>query len=259
METEAILGMNQEAMFSFNIPADKIPAQQLITDPIKKKIQNTVSVFETSSLKPRYDIIALLHDGPKGIKQVTYGKHQTTEFGNLKALLEKYSRSLGRYSKDFIPYLSKIGVTPLADNQAFINLLRYAGTDIVMHEVQDAFFDQYYWNPALSFFLRNGFRLPLSMLVIYDSYIHSGSIPSWLRNDFKEKVPAAGGDEKAWTTSYVTTRDNWLEHHPNKVLQNTDYRTDCMLAAIQAGNWDLSGEIVCKFNQKDPHAWITIK
>jgi chitosanase len=259
MNTELIASMNLENPFSFNIPAEAMPAQQLITPIVKKKIQDTVSVFETSSLKPRYDIIALLRDGPKGIKQVTYGKHQTTEFGNLKALLEKYSRALGRYSKDFIPYLSKIGKEPLADNRPFLTLLKYAGTDQVMHDVQDSFFDQYYWNPALKFFLSNGFKTPLALLVIYDSFIHSGGVPPWLRDDFKEKTPGKGGNEMEWVRQYLLARDLWLEHHPNKILNNTDYRTDCMLEEVQQGNWDLTGDIVCKFNQKDPKNWITIK
>lgn len=260
MNTALALGMNLEQAFSFNIPPEQMPAQQLIPDHIKKKIQQVVSVFETSSLKPRYDIIAILPDGPNRIKQITYGKHQTTEFGNLKGLIQKYIAAKGRYSKDFQPYISKIGqLPPLASNQPFINLLRYAGTDEVMHEVQDAFFDQYYWNPALAFFLRNGFTTALSMLVIYDSFIHSGGVPAWLRDDFKEKTPAAGGDEKAWTKAYLLTRDHWLENHSNKILRNTDYRTDCMLAEVEQENWDLSGELVCKFNQSDPKNWITIK
>lgn len=230
----------------------------MITPLIKKKIQEVVSVFETSSRKPLYDILVVLPDGPNRCRQITYGKHQTTEFGNLKALIKSYIASYGRYAKDFQPFLGMIGTRMLCDNQQFKALLKLAGTDQQMHEVQDKFFDEVYWKPAERFFLQQGFTLNLSMLVIYDSYIHSGGIPAWLRDDFAQVPPAQGGDEKAWTRAYVTCRDYWLEHHENKILRNTDYRTDCMLEEIEQGNWDLSGELVCKFNQADKKNWITI-
>lgn len=235
----------------------------------KEKILSVTSVFETSRLMPHYDVITILRDGPKdqnGKKrlQITYGKHQTTEFGNLKALIRMYIDSYGRYAREFRPYLSQIGVTPLCTNKPFLYLLKMAGTDYIMHEVQDRFFDQYYWNPAYQFFLRNGFQLPLSMLVIYDSYIHSGGIPAWLRDDFSEVPPVKGGEEKAWTAAYVEARDLWLENHSDKVLRNTDYRTDCFIEAIEQGNWDLSKPLICKFNLEDKDGdgyesgWITI-
>jgi hypothetical protein len=48
--------------------------------------------------------------------------------------------------------------------------------------------------------------LPLSMLVVYDSFIHSGSVPMFLRKRFIERPPANGGDEKKWIGSYVEVR-----------------------------------------------------
>ena len=127
-----------------------------------------------------------------------------------------------------------------------------------MHDVQDAFFDRYYWNPAVNFFSANLFTLPLSMAVIYDSYIHSGSIPAWLRKDFPERTPLKGGNEMEWINEYVTTRDNWLEHHSNKILRGTDYRTDCWLGQIKAENWMLEKPVVVKFNSSNQKDWITI-
>jgi hypothetical protein len=51
-------------------------------------------------------------------------------------------------------------------------------------------------NAACEWFKKNGFTLPLSMLVIYDSYIHSGGIRNDLRKRFAEWVPAEGRNEK---------------------------------------------------------------
>lgn len=233
----------------------------MIDPTIKKKIQDIVSVFETSSTKPLYDILVCLPDGPGGIRQITYGKHQTTEYGNLNALIKKYCETAGaRYAKDLQNYLQFIGKHdhPLADNLPFKQLLKLAGTDYVMHQVQDEFFDRYYWDPAVNFFETNRFSLALSMAVIYDSYIHSGGVPSWLRKRFTEKTPVNGGNEKEWISEYVYTRDNWLEHHEDKVLRNTDYRTDCWIEQIHTNNWDLKQPVTCKFNLSDKKHWITI-
>lgn len=232
----------------------------MITPPNKKKIQDVVSVFETSSTKPLYDILVCMHDGPGKCLQITYGKHQTTEFGNLKALIRMYCDSYGRYARDLRSYLAYIGdpLHPLAKNEPFKYLLKLAGTDIVMHEVQDKFFDQYYWDPAMKFFQQQNFTLPLSMLVIYDSYIQSGGILDFLRKRFGEKTPINNGNEQRWISAYVNVRDKWLEDHTNPILPYTDYRTDCLQDAIQKNNWDLSQPIICKFNSNDPKKWVTV-
>jgi chitosanase len=230
----------------------------MIATTTKNKILSIVSVFETSSLNPRYDILVVLNDGPHRKPQITFGKHQTTEYGNLKVLLQMYDAVGGLYAKEFKQYLPLIGIKPLSNNETFKYWLKQAGKDPVMIRVQDKFFDQMYWAPAEKFFNDNKFTLPLSMAVIYDSYIHSGSIPAWLRDDFSEVPPAKGGDEKAWITAYVNTRDYWLEHHSNKILNNTDYRTDTWKDCIAANDWQLLKPVVCKFNSSVPSKWITI-
>jgi chitosanase len=231
-----------------------------ITPPIKKKIQDVVSVFETSSVKPRYDILVVMADGPGRCLQITYGKHQTTEYGNLRALIKMYCDSYGRYANDLRSYIGFIGRPdkPLAKNESFKHLLKLAGTDYIMAEVQDRFFDQYYWDPAFNFFQKQNFTLPLSMLVIYDSFIQSGGILDFLRNRFGERTPINNGNEKRWITAYTNVRDKWLENHSNPLLPHTDYRTDCLLDAISKDNWDLAKPLVCKFNSFKPSDWITI-
>lgn len=230
----------------------------MITSAIKKKIQSITSVFETSSKTAKYDALTILPDGPKGRMQITFGAHQTTEFGNLKILLKDYIKAKGKYALFFEKFMDKIGVTPLHGSATFRNTLRLTGKDPIMQQVQDAFFDRLYWTPAYQFFQANGFTLPLSMLVIYDSYIHSGGVPAFLRDDFKEVVPAKGGEEKAWLTAYVNARDLWLEKHPNKILNNTDYRTDCFIEEIKEGNWTLDKPVTCKYNSSKVQNWITV-
>jgi chitosanase len=234
----------------------------MITTPIKQKIQQIVSVFETSSPSPKYSTLVVLPDGPRvnnhRILQITYGKYQTTEYGNLRLLVKMYCSNNGLLAPLLQPYLSKITRQPLHNDARFKQLLKQAATEPIMQKTQDEFFDKYYWAPAFMFFKKNGFTLPLSMLVIFDSYIHSGGVPSWLRDDFRELPPARGGDEKAWITAYVRTRDRWLEENADYVLRNTDYRTDCMLELIRNDDWQLQTEVVVKFNSERSDRWVRV-
>jgi chitosanase len=209
---------------------------------IKDKIQKIVNVFESGKPDGDYSCISLYEDGPKGIKQITYGKSQTTEWGNLPKLIQLYIKSGGKFASQFTKYADTLGRISLVNDKTFISLLKEASEDPVMKESQDSFFDTHYWQPAKAWFDKNGFKLNLSMLVIYDSFIHSGSILKFLRNRFTEKVPADGGDEKAWIEQYTSARLNWLKNHSNPILRKTTYRVSDFLMAISKDNWDLEKE-----------------
>ncbi len=184
-------------------------------------------------------------DGVNRSRQITYGRSQTTEQGNLKLLLEMYVSRNGLFAEQFRQYIPLIKVMPLADNKEFKLLLRRSAIeDPIMPQCQDDFFEQVYYQPAEIFFKGNGFELPLSMLVIYDSFIHSGHIHTRLRNMFPERTPRNGGDEKSWTKAYVDTRHNWLATHGNLLLRKTTYRTKCFKDQIQANNWELNQPVV---------------
>jgi len=212
-----------------------------LTPDQKRICEQVINVFETGSPQGIYSAIAVLKDGPHKMRQVTYGRSQTTEYGNLHELLEMYVASGGSYAGQLQPYIEKIGVTPLADDSQFKQLLRDAGKkDPVMRQTQDTFFDKRYFQPAMRWGDDNGFTLPLSALVIYDSFIHSGSILPFLRKRFPEMPPAKGGDEKRWISQYVDARHQWLATADNVVLHQTIYRTACFKNEIARGNWDLA-------------------
>jgi chitosanase len=208
----------------------------------KKKmlIERVVNVFETGVPEGKYDALVVMADGVNDSRQITFGRSQTTEQGNLKKLLKTYIDSGGQFADRFEPFLGQVGITPLADNDSFKRLLRRAAReDPLMTDAQDAFFDKAYWVPAERWFEKNGFALPLSMLVVYDSYIHSGRIPSFLRKRFIEVPPEKGGNEKTWVSSYVEARHQWLKHHRRELLQKTIYRTQTFLSEIDRNNWSL--------------------
>lgn len=206
----------------------------------KQLIQKILNVFETGKAEGKYEKLVVYSDGVANSKQITFGRCQTTEQGNLLTLLEMYVEHEGTYCHDFIPYLDLIGHTPLHENKEFKNLLVLAAKeDEVMRQTQDLFFDQVYWNPAMAWCERYKMALDLSALVVYDSYIHSGGVPMFLRKRFIELPPSKGGDEKAWIRAYVSTRHQWLKYHSRPILRKTIYRTQTFINEIEKDNWDL--------------------
>lgn len=207
----------------------------------KSLLERVINVFETGTPEGNYSAVSIYADGPHGIRQITYGRSQTTEYGNLRQLVQDYAHVGATYSAALLPYVDKIGNEPLTDDATFKKLLKAAGkNDRFMRAVQDSFFDRVYFQPALDWATAQGFVEVLSGLVIYDSFIHSGGILWFLRNRFAETTPAAGGSERKWIKAYVRVRDEWLRTHSNTILQKTVYRTECFQREIDRGNWDLS-------------------
>ena len=205
----------------------------------KRICEQIINAFETGSAEGDYSAISIFHDGPNNIRQVTYGRSQTTEYGNLEELVQMYVDSHGTFSDALRPFVAKIGVTPLTEDATFKRLLIDAGKhDPIMRQVQDKFFDKRYFQPAMNWADDHGFTLALSALTVYDSQVHSGGIRGFLRKRFPEVPPDTGGDEKTWITQYVQTRQDWLANASNAELHPTVYRTECLLREIHRNNWD---------------------
>lgn len=207
---------------------------------IKKLIVSTVNAFETGSAGGNYALLTVFRDGKGNTRQITYGRSQTTEQGNLKALLLLYVENGGKYAKQIAPYIGRMGKESLVDNKTFKNWLVKAGqSDPIMIATQDQFFDRQYFLPAMKWAADNGFVLALSRLVIYDSFVHSGSIMWFLRQRFLEVPPINGGDERAWIRAYMLTRLAWLRSHENDAIRRSAYRAETLLAQIEGNNWAL--------------------
>lgn len=157
----------------------------MLTDSQKLVCEQVINVYETGTVAGKYGAISIYHDGPHGIRQITYGRSQTTEYGNLKELVEMYVEEGGSFASALAPYVDRIGLAALVDDATFKDLLRRAGNeDPAMRRAQDAFFDRRYFQPALDWADAHGFTLALSILVIYNSFIHSGGILKFLRSRF---------------------------------------------------------------------------
>jgi chitosanase len=180
-------------------------------------------------------------------RQITLSIGFTEGGGNLKKVLDAYIAGGGALSQDLQPFIAGLGDKSrgsLAGNQGFIGLLKAAGKESTMRQVQHQQFDRMYLSPAINWGEEHGFTLNLSFLVIADSFLHSGSMMPFLMNRFPEKKPVDGGDEKAWINAYLKARHDWLRTHSNKILNKTIYRADCYLAELAKGNWDLATPLV---------------
>jgi chitosanase len=218
-------------------------------------IERIINSIETGTPEGDYSTISIYHDGPHDIRQITYGRAQTTEYGNLRQLAHMYVSAGGRYSEELALFADQVGSEPLTDNTTFKKLLRDAGrNDPMMHRIQDQFFEEVYFTPAMKWADDHGFVLALSALIIYDSFIHSGQILWLLRRRFAENPPSLGGDEQQWITEYVRVRHEWLSNHHRSAVRASKYRTEGFRQQIEKGNWDLS-EVPIHMNGIDvsPH------
>jgi chitosanase len=207
---------------------------------VRTLILRVLNVAETGHPDGKPHAVYIYADGKDGRKQVTLGVGFTEDGGNLEKALKRYIAKKGAFADEFSTYLPQIGKGTLAADKKFHQLLKQAGErDPLMAEAQNEQFNKAYLEPAFNWFTKNGFTLPLSFLVISDSYLHSGGIREALRSKFRESPPAKGGDEKVWVRSYVEARHNWLSNHSNKLLRNTVYRTQCFRSEIARENWAL--------------------
>lgn len=202
-------------------------------------IKKVLLAFEQSRTSIKYDAVYMYEDGPENVKQITVS-FGVTEYGNLKKLIKSYCEKNGSYKSQFEPYLPIIGVKPLVGNNEFIGLLKESASDKVMQMCQEQAYDNMYINPALAWCEKNQLSLPLSQLVIADSFLQSGSILTSIRNMFSAKLPANGGVEKDWIKQYCESRRSWLANHSRVILHNTVYRMDFMLKLIKENDWELT-------------------
>ena len=211
----------------------------MLTDLQKKTAQAVVNIFETGTALGKYGNVTLMA-GDSG--HLTYGRSQTTlASGNLSLLLMSYCDSVdAQFATAFAPYLQRLGAcdTSLDTDIAFRSLLREAGDDPVMHQVQDDFFDRVYWNPSVHDAASIGVATPLGTNVVYDSHIH-GSWPriSKRTNDRRGSLGEIG--ERKWIRAYVAERKEWLASSSNALLRKTVYRMEAFQKLISDKKWTL--------------------
>jgi len=203
-----------------------------------------VNLFETGSVLGDYSAVAVLA-GDTG--HLTYGRSQTTlGSGNLALLAERYCAQPGaRLAARLAPWLPKLRArdSALDRDLQLQNLLRASGDDPIMRDVQDHFFDDTYWGPAVRAATKLGITLPLGVAIVYDSWVHG----SWgaMRDQTNQGGTVQGG-ERDWLQRYVNNRCAWLAGHSNPLLRKTVYRMESFQRLIDQGFWGLQMPIVVR-------------
>lgn len=218
------------------------------------KIRNVLIVAEQGQQRMAYGAVYIYNDGPNNVKQLTLSIGFTQYGGNLGKVLKAYGDAGGKLSEELAPFATKMSDPETVRNARLINLLKEAGSDPVMQRVQEEMFDRLYLDKAIIWGENEGFTLPLSFLIIADSFLHSGSILQSIRNKFPEKTPAHGGNEKIWITQYTNARHDWLANHSNQLLHNTIYRTKYYKVLIANDDWQLDTYYTVAMNGVKPLA-----
>ena len=212
-------------------------AQPKLTKTQKAIAQAIVNVFETGRIRGDYGNVTVLQ-GDKG--HLTYGRSQTTlSSGNLALLIHDYCNADGEFASELIPFLSAFDRRDVAldTNVQVKDLLRRAGSDPIMQQVQDAFFDRVYWTPALVSAGALKLTLALSATVVYDSCVHGSFRRIRDRVNAEIGVPEDAG-EKTWISQYVAKRREFLLA-ASPPLPNTVYRMDTFNTCIRQRKWAL--------------------
>jgi chitosanase len=204
-----------------------------------------VNIFETGAVRGHYGAVTVL---PGDTGRLTYGRAQATlGSGNLHLLLDRYCATVGaRFGgrlRAWLPALASRSAAADTDGKLH-NLLRACADDPVMRDVQDAFFDEMYWEPAVRAAARLGIRSPLGVAVVYDSWVHG----SWAA--LRDRTNAGGALEKVgeheWVKRYVRLRREWLATHPNALLRQTVYRMDAFRGLLEQQAWGLPLPLVVR-------------
>src|SRR5215831_13612730 len=170
----------------------------MVTDLQKRTAEAIVNIFETGHPQGDYGRMTLLAND---WGHLTYGRSQTTlASGNLHLLIKAYCDTPGAaFAADLSGFLNRLASRDMSldNDMTFRNLLKEAGDDPIMHDVQDQFFDRVYWNPGRQASTNIGITTALGVGVVYDSCIHG----SWrmVRDRTNDRYGSVAAiDETTW-------------------------------------------------------------
>lgn len=202
-------------------------------------MRRVINAFENGKTEVDHHSQYVYRDGKNNSLQLTVGFGLTSN-GTLKTFIVNYSKAKGKYSEQFKQYIPLITKESIVNNTAFRDLLNKAAKEDPIYRAEmDNMYYRHYFEPALKFFNQEGFTLPLSLMVILDSTVHSGNVLVSLRASFSEKTPKNGGREKVWLRSYCQARFEWLANHSKKILNGTSVRPKTYLREMDKGNWNM--------------------
>jgi len=212
----------------------------MLTTTQKKTAEAILNIFETSEVRGDYGMVTLI-SGDTG--HLTFGRSQTTlGSGNLSILLQRYCAAPGaRFASRLANWLPRLAACDLQldSDLKLHNLLRASADDPVMRDTQDAFFDEFYWQPAVQRAVNEGIFSPLGVALVYDGFVH-GAWKAMRDRTRQSSGSLADMGEQKWLAAYVDVRHDWLAHNARTDLRPTAYRMDAFRRLIDQGYWNLN-------------------
>jgi Glycosyl hydrolase family 46 len=176
--------------------------------------------------------------------------------GKLFKLLDAYTqRPNAQYASQV---KSLIGYGMVLKTPDLISTLKMASADPVMRQTQDDRFRTDVIEPGVSMVRDLGLRLPLSIAIICDTTLNSGSnVVKMIAVEATSKSggsPANGGDEKQWTLNFLDARSDHYKSQPlyPRFGKAWEARVQAFRQIAKNGDWMLAtaeGEAAIAHNQ----------
>jgi hypothetical protein len=196
---------------------------------------------------------------------VSYGRHQATlASGSLSLVLDEfYARSQSAASRTLRQGFDgrvKSKDETLRNDNDFKALLIQAAAEPEMSAAQDAVFDRFYYQPAISKARQCNLTSPLGLAVTYDTRIQGGwtQVLERLAARLGGSVVGQNGiTEERWIAVFLEEREAWLYEIANHADANGDaasanalristFRVRELKALAVAGNYALAGPFTCR-------------
>lgn len=223
----------------------------LLSDSAKKqRAEQVISSFENGTTDIQYAYIANLQDG----RGYTAGRAGfTTGTSDLLAVIRRYTAlKPGNELARYLPALVTInGSDSLAGLDGFPAVWqRTANTDPLLRQVQDEFFDELYFTPAMARAKSAGVATPIGQLIILDTAVQHGigndpdGLPAIIDETIRHNGKAGKSvSEVVWLEKFLASRRQHLTNASNvatrQAWKESAPRIDALKMILDAGNYGL--------------------
>jgi len=224
----------------------------ILSDDKKKIFRQIKSVFENTKIELQYDYAENINDN-RGVTAGISGF--TTDTWDLGEVLRRYEnvKPNNRLSKFKDSDLFE-GLTEEERVKIEKGLIEAWGVEArsspEFHDVQDKMDDELYYYPAMNEAYKKGFIHPISMLIIYDTYIQHGLDKEFIDgvkilglNDIFEETDKkySSEDELNYMGEFLNIREEILDD--TEGWEDTNYRTKALRDILDSNNTQVNPTI----------------
>ena len=218
------------------IPVDSIPGCSLND---ADTIQSLVAIPEnsTTNWEKAYTYIEDIKDGRGftcGLVGFTSGTHDL-----LMVVNELKKINANHPLVEFLPNLRKVdGTSSTKGLEGFAEKVKTLKDDQDWKKAQWVVLIRLYWKPSFDVCVKFNVKSPLSLYIIYDSYLNFGNV-KWILRDMNAS-PAEEGKEAEWLTKFLISKRAYMKK--DKSVGPCD-RVDFQQKLVESGNFTLKRPI----------------